>query len=64
MTNDAYTQGAQDARLNAMNRSFAFEGDDRLSYLAGWRHAFMLACLRLDAAQLLPHHFTQERISA
>jgi hypothetical protein len=55
--NDPYTQGALDARLNALDRSFAFSGNERSSYEAGRRHAFMLACRRPDAADLLPDHF-------
>ncbi len=61
MNDDAFTQGAQDCRAHNLNRSFAFEGDERLSYQLGWERAFALACHRLDVAEILPHHFTQER---
>lgn len=47
MNDDPFTQGARDMRANNLNRAFAFEGDERLSYEAGWRRAFRLACLRL-----------------
>lgn len=60
MLTDPYTQGALDARRNSLDRSFAFEGADQASYKAGRRHAFKLACLRHDAAELLPEHFRKE----
>jgi hypothetical protein len=58
---DPFTQGAQDCRANNLNRAFAFEGNERLSYEMGWDRAFGLALQRLNAAELLPAHFTQER---
>ncbi len=58
MNDDAFTQGAQDCRAHNLNRSFAFTGDERLSYEAGWRRALALACQRIDVAAILPQHFT------
>lgn len=60
---DPYTQGAQDARYQNLNRAFAFESNERLSYEAGWRRALKLACQRLDAAEILPHHFSEKETS-
>lgn len=57
---EPYVQGAIDARRNCLDRAFSFEGHDRASYEAGRRHAFKLACLRHDAAELLPEHFRKE----
>lgn len=54
---DPFTQGAQDFRADNMNRAYAFDGAERASYEAGWRHAFRLACQRPDVAEIIPHHF-------
>lgn len=56
---DAYNQGAQDGRIDGMDRSMMFDNEhDRASYRAGRRHAVRLACQRLDVATVLPHHFS------
>lgn len=57
MDTDAYTQGAQDARANGMDRSFAFPEHEAASYRAGWQHAIRLACQRPDVADIIPHLF-------
>lgn len=57
MTDDAFTQGTVDCRANNLNRAFAFEGNERLSYELGWERSFALAIQRLDVADVLPHHF-------
>lgn len=59
MHTDAFTQGARDCRAGRADASPRMSRSQRQAYRQGYRHAFRLACHRLDAASVMPAHFPQ-----
>ena len=54
---DPYTQGARDCRAGRPDASPRMDRYQRAAYRQGYRHAFRLACHRLDIADTMPGHF-------